>query len=413
MINSTFRRSLALLPALLVFSAAPALAQDHGVDDSVSGRARPDYDPLGLRLRSFEVFPSIEVGTLYSDNIYAAETDTVSDFITEVSPAVAIRSTWSQHAANLSLEANARRYGENSAEDADTWRIGGDGRIDVRRTLRVYGAIGQSEGREVRGSNEPLDLAEPIVVREGRTSVSVEADFNRVRLTLGAGASDMDYDDAPLAMGGTLDQDFRDRSAHTWSARADYFLSPGTSLFASYDARAYDYDAALRDYETQQVLGGVSTEFGNLLRGFLGVGVVTSSFDAPGVAEPEGLSVSGRVEWFPQRMTTVVFDVSRDVAEAGVAPASSTLRESFNVRVDHELRRNIIVTAGVGRVDEDFNAIARDDETSGGNVGVRWLLNRLAMLSLTYVYDEKSSVGADRDRDFERNVLSLALTVQR
>lgn len=413
--RTAFRRavSLSLLPALIAFAAAPATAQAPP-DQSVADRARPAYDPLGLRLRSFEVFPSITATVAHDDNVYASETNEESDLITEISPALLIRSAWPRHELSLNLEGEARRYADFDAEDANSWRASVDGRVDVRRTLRIYGGVSESDGREARGSNDPAGIAEPIAVRETRAAARVEADLNRVRLSAGAATSDIDYDDAPLLLGGVLDQDFRDRTSDSWFARADYALSPGTSLFVTYEERTYDYTTvAQRDYETQQVLAGVATEFGNLIRGEFAVGQVSSSFDEPGASEPDGLSLRGHIEWYPRQTTTVTFDIGRDIAESSIAPAASTLREDFAVRVDHELRRNIILSAGVRRANEDFNAVDRTDESEGWHTGVRWLVNRLAEVGLVYAHDEEVSRGADRDRDFTRNVLALSLRLQR
>src|SRR5271163_1858458 len=65
---------------------------------SVLDRPRPEYDPLGLRLGSFFLYPKLELGELYSDNVFATQSNKKTDFITVVSPTLDLRSNWSQNA---------------------------------------------------------------------------------------------------------------------------------------------------------------------------------------------------------------------------------------------------------------------------------------------------------------------------
>ncbi len=41
--------------------------------DTVATRARPEYDPLGIRAGSFLFFPQLSVDELYNDNIFATD----------------------------------------------------------------------------------------------------------------------------------------------------------------------------------------------------------------------------------------------------------------------------------------------------------------------------------------------------
>ena len=60
--------------------AVDASAQEAAVDVSrnstVMSRPRPAYDPLGIRVRSFFIYPSLSVGGQYDSNINATPNNT-------------------------------------------------------------------------------------------------------------------------------------------------------------------------------------------------------------------------------------------------------------------------------------------------------------------------------------------------
>src|ERR1700740_3685110 len=50
---------------------------DRGRNTSVLQRERPDYDRIGVRAGSFDVFPQVTVGLGYSDNLYYTQENAV------------------------------------------------------------------------------------------------------------------------------------------------------------------------------------------------------------------------------------------------------------------------------------------------------------------------------------------------
>src|SRR3546814_11521586 len=98
----------------------PSNAQEPDRGQTVLERPRPDFDPKGLPVGGFRIFPQVTVQESYDDNIRAADENTESDFITTISPRIDIRGIG---ARGLSLGATGygevSRYLENSRENAD------------------------------------------------------------------------------------------------------------------------------------------------------------------------------------------------------------------------------------------------------------------------------------------------------
>ena len=76
-------------------TAATGQAPEPG--ETVRERPREAYDGIGLRAGGFLLFPSIESGVRYEDNIYREEAGEDEDFVFFVHPGIRAVSRWSNH----------------------------------------------------------------------------------------------------------------------------------------------------------------------------------------------------------------------------------------------------------------------------------------------------------------------------
>jgi len=68
---------------------------------TVKSRARPESDAVGIRSGGFMILPTISVSESYNDNILASESNTRDDLITDLEPAIIVKSDWNRHALKL------------------------------------------------------------------------------------------------------------------------------------------------------------------------------------------------------------------------------------------------------------------------------------------------------------------------
>ena len=118
-----------MLPSLVLAAGATAsLLADaaHGQEPDpnvpVTGRPRPDYDPLGIRAGGFLIFPSFTVNGDYNDNIFADDENEESDFVFTYSPRVEVRSNFPRHSLNWTVETDIGQYVDNT--DENFWDYG-------------------------------------------------------------------------------------------------------------------------------------------------------------------------------------------------------------------------------------------------------------------------------------------------
>ncbi len=120
----------------------------------------------------------------------------------------------------------------------------------------------------------------------------------------------------------------------------------------------------------------------------------------------------GSLTWNATTLTTVNLAAERNVLETTAIGASSYISTSSELTVDHELLRNVILTAGGAVTNNDYDGISRKDWFYLGNFRVRYLLNRNLYLSAGYLYRHRSSTGSDGVDDFTQNVFRIGLQTQ-
>src|SRR5258708_1775536 len=154
---------------------------------SVFERARPDYDPLGIRLGSFLAYPSARLAETFDSNVFATTNNTKNDFYTTLNPSIAIRSDWNVHSVALQASSLTRRYASQVSENVTNFLIAGNGRLDILRDIYMRGGAGYQLLHEDRSSpDSPATGTKPVeyhvtsanlgyVHEPGRLGVRVDA----------------------------------------------------------------------------------------------------------------------------------------------------------------------------------------------------------------------------------------------
>jgi hypothetical protein len=410
--------------AMLALAGADAAAQgpgealfDRGNNESVRDRPRPDYAPIGAPLGAFRLFPAIEIGVGHSDNVFAAEANEQSDSFADLRGRVRVQSEWSRHAVVVTADGERRAFADLEDESTSGWGAGAEGRLDLLRGAYVFAGAGLSDRREPRGVNDALTFAEPVQIEAERAFAGAVREAGRVRLRIEGEIAQADFADAALISGGQVDQDFRDEETRTLRGRIDVAISPDTALFLFARQTERDFDdvgaPTLRDFDQTQALIGASFDLSRLVRGEVGIGYTWADFADPSATSKDGWSASTTLEWFPSELTTVRFDLRRGLEPSGLIGAAALTETVATLRVDHEVRRNILVAAEAAYSEADLAGLDREDEWTRLSLRGDWLLNRIATLSAQLNHISQDSVGANRGRDYDQTSAVLTATVQR
>lgn len=380
--------------SLVLLAPVHAVAQEAQRNEGVQGRARPDYDAAGRRVGGFTLNAALNLYAGTNDNVLAqedalAQDDTVYGF----NPYASLASNWSRHALVLSAGADFNRHQDLGDEDTESNYLAAYGRLDVGRDTNFSGNARLANETEPRTAPDASGIAFPVEFSRADFSVGAEHTINRFRFSGGLGSSETDYD-------GT--QNFRDRTETYANGRISVAVSPRLALLADvrFDERDYDSQPNLNS-DGRTISAGVRMNLTGLVTGEVTVGQFERDYSGVTV---DGAAYAANVEWYATPLTTVSFSARRDVEETGAAGAATYLSSDLGLRVDHELRRNIILSGGVGRVQRDYEAPTdRQDEATYADLGVEYLVNRRLALEARFDRIDSQSDGLNRDRDFEVN----------
>ena len=418
-------RLTAISLAAIVFAGADFAVAQQGDDffrrdryESVRDRYQEDFDPEPLRLGAFRADSRLEVGVESNDNVFADATDEESDIIARLAPTVNLTSDWSRHQLGARAEVEHLEYTDFGSESRTNLRGELRGRIDVTRAFDVAARLFASDETEQRFSVASLDVFEEPVSFQ-TAGARIDARFRRDRFRANAfyQISDRSFDDAQLVGGGTESQEFRDFTFQQVRGRLSYAVTPDLAIFGQAEANTREYDELTeidgvptsRDAEGYILQAGTDFELSTLIRGDIAVGYFEDTTDADVFNDISGLAVDATFEWFPTRLTTVRLDALREVTDPGLQEASSATNSEFDLRVDHELYRNILLFGVAGYQEFEFEDISRTDEATELRFGATYKLNkRLHLDGYLSRFDRSSSIPA---AELEQNVLGLTLRV--
>lgn len=421
----TSTRFTAISLAALVFMGADIAMAQQGDDffrrdryESVRDRYQEDFDPEPLRLGAFRSNSRLEVGARATDNVFADATDEESDVIARIAPTVDLTSDWTRHELGGRAEIEHLEYTDFDTESRTNLRGELRGRIDVTRAFDVAGRVFASDETEQRYSIASLDVfAEPVSFQTAGARVDARLRRDRVRARAFYQVSDRSYDDVQLVDGASLSQGFRDFTFQQVRGRLSYALTPDLAIFGQAEANTREYDeltdidgvATSRDADGYIFQLGTNFELAALIRGDIAVGYLEDNTDAEVFNDISGTAVDATFEWFPTRLTTVRVDGLREATDPGLQEASSATNTEFDLRIDHELYRNILLFASAGYQEYDFEDFDRTDEASELRVGATYKLNkRLHIDGFVSRFDRTSSEPA---AELEQNVFGLTLRV--
>lgn len=390
---------------LIAFAPVHALAQQQP-DDSISvrDRSRPEYDPQGVRFGGFNLHGSLDLGATSSDNIFAEETGEDDDTIFTAGLHGRLESGWSRHELVADAGAVTTSYSDFSSEDHDTSYAGIRGRLDVGSRSSISGRA--RIAHEIEPRTDPDAPAQGIpLVEYDRSELAVGAahTFNRFQVSAELAQAENDYEGA---------QSYRDFDETRLTGRLEGEVSPriGVFLQATGDERDYDNTPGLNS-EGATYLIGAALNLTDLMQGEVAVGHFERDYDSPLLGSTDGLAISADLEWYITRLTTITFDAHRNAEDVvGASTIFPYVETQWGARVDHELLRNVILSAAAEFGRREYDVVDRDDDYFRATLGADYLLNRRVAITARYDFDQVESDGVDRYRDYEENRFSVGVS---
>lgn len=406
--------------SIIAANVSDTSGYDRGQNISVLQRPRPDYAAAGFHIDNFIIYPKIDVSVNYDDNIFALQSGAVGDAIVTTAPEVAIQSNWARNALSARVWAQQDSYAQHSSEDAVQY--GGDltGRLDFGQSS-LSGEVNSGQHVQLRSAlinigggfpehRAPFDTTE--------LNVALTHEFTRLRLSAHVDYQIDTYQNGETSTGAEVLYKDLNHTTLNYAGKAEFAATADTALYVTAGGNSQQYDADespasfTRNSSGYEVDAGVNFDLTHLLRGEFQVGYLSQNYASALFKPINGPSAQGQLEWFATPLTTVTVQASRSVADAIVPNAAGFLASNAKFEVDHELLRNLILSANVRIGQDQYNGIDRTDDRHSVGFSANWLLNRWAGLTFAYAYEDQRSSGVAKGPSFGDNRGSITTVLQ-
>jgi hypothetical protein len=398
-----------------------AYAQSVPANIGVADRQRPAYDPIGGRIGTFILYPSLESSVAYDDNIFATETGKVSDTIFTVSPKLRLASQWLRHKLELSAQLTRNFYVKNSNEDTTNTTLNANGTIDVNRQtqVRLLGNIGRlTEARTDINSIEGISAPTRYTTKVARATVDNQAGL--FSFTLDGGVQRLTFNQNHADDGSLVDQSFRNDTQRDISLKIRYRMPSGTAVYLRLSGDQLRYDSKTitingvttpfdRNSDGYRAEVGLSVELSSLLYGDVRVGYLHRNEADPTIRDVSGVSFGADLLWNITPLTTIRLVADRTVEDSSSQTIAGNLRSQGTLTVDHELLRNLLLNASVRYADISPIGPLSNSQEVEFNAGARYLMSRRVVLQAHYQYYRRISQVY---QEFIDNRFTLTATIR-
>lgn len=384
---------------------------------AVKARMPDGYQPQGITLGAFQLLPSLGINGGYDSNITATNVNPKEDWLLLVRPAALLESTWMRHYLAFDSYFESGSYAKYSDADYQNYSVGARGRYDISADMELSSYVRWSHLNELPGDDEvDTGIQEPLSYDQTLAGVALYKKFNRLWARAQFDFQDRDFEN--YLNGAPTDQAYRTGQTYTTGGRIGYEISPLTSVFVGGSYIDYDMEDDNYDASEWKAITGLQFEPSRIMRGeaFVGYGEWTS--DSGYLDNVPKFTYGGVLEWYTTPLLTTTFTASQEVLTSNYyyngEIGSAVLSSNFGVRMDYELRRNIVLSGWFNYQNQDYYDFPRDDDTYVAGAAVKYLINRYVTAQLNYTYTDFDTNfnGINGAESFTRNVVMGGVTLK-
>lgn len=392
---------------------------DRGRNVSVLQRGRPDYDALGIRAGSFLIYPEVTMAARYSNNLYYTDTNKIDDGAVTVAPSVTVKSDWSRNQLQINGGVQLQRYFQETLRNQTPFNLGTQATLQIGNSVQIIPQLQFYRQYETPFTGETSSDS-AILSHYSRKYGAIRAEYGsgQTKLTFSVDDNIYKFSDIRSKSLAIIDQSDRDRNIARVTAQGQYAFTPSLSSYLQLEYANTDYDRTLlngqpnRDAQGIRAIGGFNFDLASLLRGTIGLGYTHRNFRSGLYPSVGGFSAEGRLEYFPSELTTLTLAVRRVIEDSSLGGSRAFFDNRASVRVDHELRANLLVKA-TGEIIRQ-NYIGTTDKANAYNLGAGavYLSSRRLALKMDMNYSDRTRNGAAAGQKFNEFNATLGVTLK-
>lgn len=382
----------------------------------LTGQNTPSSLPIGVRLRTFRVVPSVAVQGGVNNNIKATATAPISANKVQVASGLNFNNgnALNQISGYLHYDGTfySRLHTENfyNVDSFFEWHRN----LDLKNFVRVDGEVDRKTLDRTSIDNNPLTRS-PVTFMQYLGAADLFRTLGPWGVRISGKVDRKTFDNAINDLTGRLINEVPSSNIR-YSVESDstYRLSPQVEAVMTVEANARRYDAlhavgvgatqrfASADSNGIRGLAGFDVQITGRLYGSAKVGYVAQYFRNPAFPNISGLSYAVDLLYIPSSSTTVRFTADRRVEEADNNVSVGRRRTEVSLDLGHNLQANWTVDL-IGSYDNyDFQIGNRRPSGYGGKIMSRYMLNRnWSLLASTSYYDRSGGLIQDRFRQLD------------
>jgi len=380
------------------------------------------YDPVGIRIGTFVLFPEVEIAAARYSNVFTSP-DGQADIAGELIPNVRLVSNWSNHALEFQAAGDLSNYRKFGTENDRGFTVESRGRIDVTRRTNMQAAVRRQRSQESRGAIDAASTGPRASVMSDEASAALNQRFNRLSVQLRGAVADSNYTetqnlDPPTGLPGPgiNDRDVTERRA---AIRASWELKPTLSVFAEVEGNKRAFEAAStadnrrRDSEGSRVRVGVSFgQTSEILRGEASLGRGAQNLEDRRLADASGLIVDANLAWRVTGLTSLLFTASSDISSVTqTANTGAALEQRVGIEARHAFRTNLVGSTGIEFLRRDYAGIDVEESEFVYALGLEYFMSREAVAFTRYQHTVFRSDF--QGSDYESDEVRLGLRLRR
>nr|WP_245411812.1 outer membrane beta-barrel protein [Phyllobacterium leguminum] len=397
---------------------APDNQREQPIDSRPRPRAEPDpFAPVGLRVGSFILRPSIEQGiraTSNADNSSSGSSATLS----ETTLRLGARSDWSRHQATLDASGTIAKTISGQEVSEPRIDIESGLRLDLTDGTVLNAGAGYHLRRE--SASNPSGIVDALkrpIVQTLNGSLGVERDMGIFFGGVTGRAERSIYGDAELPGGGKVSQKDRNTNFVSLTLRGGYEISEAIKPFAEIEAGRLIYDEKRdgdgyeRDATRLGLRVGSIVDMGEKLNGEFSVGYLRENIEDERLKDIGGLSVNAAMNWSPERGTDVRLTAQTTVEGATAPGESGDILYLASADVKRLIRANLTLDARLDLTFRDNRDGTGLDRGLGAQIGATYWFNRFVGLNGSLRHERMKSDVADRE--YTANSVYVGVKMQR
>ncbi len=395
----------------------PEAVRKAAIESRYVPRDDSPFAPVGIRVGSFVLRPSLEQGLTATSNADSTP-EGGSAVLSETALRLNAVSDWERHSATV--DAYGLFRDSVSGEEFDDAAAGINGRLelDLANQMRAIARLGYN----VR----PESAYSPVVTEETTSEpllhtfdggLELEKDIGKVRLGVAGDVVREVFGEADLVGGGTLSQDDRNQTLYSGRLRTGYEISPALTPFGEieYGRRVYDlrFDTAgfQRSANLIGARAGLEIDMGEKFGGEISAGWISEDLDDDRLQTISAPSVAADLRWSPMRGTIVGLNAATVIEGSTTPGESGSVLYLGRLSVERQLRSNLTGLAAVGAGWRDYAGTDEHELALSAEAELTWWINRYAGLVGRVRHENLDSSLPDRDS--ETNSVFLGLRFQR